>query len=263
MKSIKIPLAALLFMVVMLCATFVAGQGVNQPQSTNLDETILRLDSLFWQAYNTCDVEKMESLLTEDLEFYHDKGGLTVTRAKLIESTKSGICSKTGWRLRREAVAGTVKVFPINNYGALLSGEHLFYIIETGKKERLDGLAKFMHVWQFKNNEWKMSRVLSYDHGPAPYKNQQKEVSLSSAHIKQFTGNYTSEKFGTISIKQEGTVLNLMVGDFHPVLHAESANKFFLKESDLQFEFIRENNKITKIIVHENGNVVDEVKKIE
>lgn len=263
MKSIKISIAVLLFISVMLRTTFVAAQGENHQESNKLDETILHLDSLFWQAYNTCDIEKMEFFLTEDLEFYHDKGGLTTTRAKLIESTKNGICSKTEWRLRREAVAGTVKVFPINNYGALLSGEHLFYINETGKKERLDGLAKFMHVWQFKNNEWKMSRVLSYDHGPAPYTNKHKEISLSAAQLKQFTGNYTSEKFGTINIKQEGAFLKLIVGDFHPALYAASPNLFFIKERDLQFEFVTENNKITKMIVYENGNVVDEVKKFE
>jgi hypothetical protein len=60
----------------------------------------------------------------------------------------------------------------MNNYGAILTGEHVFYILEKGKSERLDGLAKFTHVWRFKDNEWKMHRVLSYDHGPAPYINK-------------------------------------------------------------------------------------------
>lgn len=247
----------------MLYAPPLVAQAVNEAGSKTLSETILHLDSLFWQAYNTCDIEKMGSFFTEDLEFYHDKGGLTETREKLIESTKNGICSKNEWRLRREAVPGTVKVYPLNNYGALISGEHLFYINETGKRDRLDGLAKFMHVWQYKNNEWKMTRVLSYDHGPAPYKNQRKEVLLSAAHLRQFTGKYSSEKSGTVNVKQEGDVLKIVAGNFQPLLYAESANMFFVKERDLQFEFIKENNKVTKMIVHENGNVVDEAIRIE
>src|SRR5262245_30536613 len=86
-----------------------------------LSDTILHLDSLFWQAYNSCDVEKMGALLTDDLEFYHDKGGLTRTKDALIEMTKKGMCGDGGWRLRREAVEGTVHVFPLNNYGALIT----------------------------------------------------------------------------------------------------------------------------------------------
>jgi len=31
-----------------------------------------------------------------------------------------------------------------------------------------DGLAKFFHVWLLKDGTWKMARVISYDHGPAP-----------------------------------------------------------------------------------------------
>ncbi len=136
--------------------------------SHTLNAIILRYDSLFWQAYNACDVDKMQGFFTDDLEFYHDKGGLTTSKQSLIESMKTGLCGKENWRLRREAVAGTLKIFPLNNYGAILSGEHVFYILETGKKERLDGLAKFTHVWRYRDNAWKMHRVLSYDHGPAP-----------------------------------------------------------------------------------------------
>ncbi|WP_157717331.1 hypothetical protein [Christiangramia echinicola] len=47
--------------------------------------------------------------------------------------------------------------------GAVLSGEHLFYIQEENS-ERLDGQAKFNHLWLLKEGEWKMHRVLSYDH---------------------------------------------------------------------------------------------------
>src|SRR5688572_9835845 len=34
---------------------------------------ILRQDSLFWIAYNSCDVKAMQQFFTSDLEFYHDK----------------------------------------------------------------------------------------------------------------------------------------------------------------------------------------------
>jgi hypothetical protein len=122
-------------------------------------------DSLFWQAYNVCDVDKMATFFTDDMEFYHDKGGLTVTKEKFIPSTRSGLCGNPNWRLRREAVAGSVQVFPLKDVGGLISGEHVFYINEKGKKEFLDGYGKFLQVWRYENGQWKMSRILSYDHG--------------------------------------------------------------------------------------------------
>lgn len=35
------------------------------------------MDSIFFHAFNTCDTTTSKSLFTEDLEFYHDAGGLT------------------------------------------------------------------------------------------------------------------------------------------------------------------------------------------
>ena len=36
-------------------------------------QLIVQKDSLFWIAYNKCDVPAMGSVLTDDIEFYHDK----------------------------------------------------------------------------------------------------------------------------------------------------------------------------------------------
>ncbi|MCC6411096.1 MAG: nuclear transport factor 2 family protein [Saprospiraceae bacterium] len=132
---------------------------------------VLRLDSLFWQAYNRCDVPQMMSMFTEDIEFYHDKGGPTLGLAKFTQSTEKNLCGNPNFRIYREALPGTVKVFPMHNqgvlYGAILSGEHVFYISENGGKPVLDGQALFTHLWRITDQGWKMSRVLSYNHGPA------------------------------------------------------------------------------------------------
>ena len=46
--------------------------------TSRLRDTIAGMDKLFFDAYNSCDLKKMEQLLVEDLEFYHDKTGLQV-----------------------------------------------------------------------------------------------------------------------------------------------------------------------------------------
>lgn len=262
-RKMKLNIRTIAFLVLTSFFTNALGQPGKQAQSDDLSRTILRLDSLFWQAYNACDADKMETFFTEDLEFYHDKGGLTTPRSKMIESVRKGMCGNTNWRLRREAVAGSVRVFPLNNYGAILSGEHVFYINETGKKERLDGLARFTHVWQFRNNEWKMSRVLSYDHGPAPYKTTRKEISLPLSTLKRYAGQYESAKAGTMTIRPEGNALALEAGSFKVTLFPETEHLFFMKERDLQFEFVKENGKVVKVVVHESGEVVEEAGKKE
>jgi len=143
-----------------------------QTDLEKLPAVILHQDSLFWKAYNECDTAGQRQFFTEDVEFYHDKGGPTKGRETLMANVKKNLCSNENFRLRREVVAGSVQVFPLGNggviYGAILSGEHVFYIWGKDKAEYLDGRARFTHVWLLQaDGGWKMSRILSYDHRPA------------------------------------------------------------------------------------------------
>lgn len=134
---------------------------------TDLFNQIQKLDSALFSLVYNCDKEKIESFFTEDLEFYHDKGGLTTTRAAFMENQQKNFCGERPFYLRREVVPGTMKVFPMNNYGAVQSGEHVFYVRNAEGKEVLDGKARYTHLWKFKDGHWRLSRVISYDHGPA------------------------------------------------------------------------------------------------
>lgn len=139
--------------------------------SAPVADAIRERDGLFWKAYNDCDVPNMGAFFTEDVEFYHDRGGTTLGVANLVGSVRDNLCSKPELRVRRASVEGTDRVFPLLNagsvYGAIHSGEHLFYVLEEGKPERVDGRARFTHLWLLKDGAWKLARVLSYDHGPA------------------------------------------------------------------------------------------------
>ena len=142
-----------------------------QANEEQLSQLILKKDSLFWDSYNRCDTSNYSQFFSDDVEFYHDKGGITLGVDGLALSVKKNLCSNPDFRIRREVVNGTTRVFPLAKsgelYGAILSGEHVFYILEKGKEPRLDGRAKFTHLWLLKNNVWKMTRILSYDHRPA------------------------------------------------------------------------------------------------
>ena len=56
-------------------------------------------------------------------------------------------------------------VHPIH-YGAVEIGVHRFY--HPGAHDQdVVGEAKFVHLWQYKDGAWKITRVISYDHGLA------------------------------------------------------------------------------------------------
>ncbi|MEM8585662.1 MAG: nuclear transport factor 2 family protein [Bacteroidota bacterium] len=145
------------------CATSFA-QSTGFPQNMEeLVSTITELDAKFWVAYNDCNVDEMAIYLTEDIEFYHDRGGLTLGKEDLVNGMRAGLCGSNPQRLRREAISGSVEIYPIADYGAIIRGAHQFYVIEENG-EYLDGQAQFTHLWRYDEGSWQMARVYSFDH---------------------------------------------------------------------------------------------------
>jgi len=144
----------------------VGGSAFAQQQTTSLYDAIIEADKAVFDAFNTCDIEKFRSYFTDDAEFYHDKGGVTLGGDKVALSVQNNICGNPAVKVRREAILGTFKVYQMDNYGAILTGDHYFYETINGVEKRT-GRATFTHLWQYKDNRWKMTRVLSYDHHSA------------------------------------------------------------------------------------------------
>jgi ketosteroid isomerase-like protein len=137
------------------------GNWQGLPATDELYRTIAELDAKVFQAFNTCDLQAFGSYFTEELEFYHDNGGLTnKTRQSLVEALRNNICNK----VNRHLVPGTLRVFPMHGYGALETGVHRF--THPGR-DHIDpmGEAQFIHLWQKQpDGTWKITRVISYDH---------------------------------------------------------------------------------------------------
>ena len=235
-----------------------------QQENATVEATIRHEDTNFWDAYNRCAVAQMSQFFWPDFEFYHDKGGLTVGLGPFVEQLKTGLCGKPTFRLRREAIADTVKVYPLQKngvtYGAVISGEHYFFINDNGKPEYRDGVAKFFHVWLLKDGAWKMARVVSYDHRSAPYENARKEITIQPEVLEQYVGKYKAPKTGALTVTRDNNLLTLTtIGDDEKfLLHPESENVFFTTDRDLTFEFVKTGTKVSKIVVREHGAVVEE-----
>lgn len=131
------------------------------PVSRELYSTIARMDSAMFDAFNKRDYNKLESYISEDLEFYHDMGGVTNYQQNM-DAFKRVFQSER--LLRRELVKESLEVYPINNYGAVETGTHKFYATEKGKAEELSSEAKFVQIWRNSNGTWKATRIVSYGH---------------------------------------------------------------------------------------------------
>lgn len=126
-------------------------------------------DSLLFDiGFNKCDISQFEKLTSEKFEFYHDKGGKMLSKKTFIENTKNGLCKFSSYQARRELLQGTMEIYPLKNkdtlYGVLQTGIHRFFEKNEGKEEVFGSIAKFTHIWELEKGDWKLTKVLSYDH---------------------------------------------------------------------------------------------------
>lgn len=125
------------------------------PADQALQDTIVMMDSIFFHAYNICDLTTQSNIMSEDLEFYHDRGGLSTDKAANIEAIKRNVCGK----VTRELLKGSIEVSPVPGYGAVEIGKHRFHNNQEPNAE--SRYARFVIIWKREPDGWKITRVIS------------------------------------------------------------------------------------------------------
>jgi len=149
--------------VIVLFIFFLSRQSTAQTNSEILNEDLLRteiikMDSLLFDvAFNQCDAAQFKKIIADDVEFYDDRFGLNVSKENEIKSLNAK-CSRPE-KLTRKLNSCTID--KLGDFGAVQVGEHTFYI--DGKPE---GTGKFIHIWERKDKDWKLKRIVSYEHRP-------------------------------------------------------------------------------------------------
>ena len=131
------------------------------PVSKDLYTEIAHMDSVLFDAFNAQDMEKLTTVFSADLEFYHDKGGLT-NYQQTMDNFKSLFERNRHTGLKRVLIEGSMQVYPIKDFGAVQLGKHQFCHQENGKDDC--GTFQFVHTWQKKDGQWKVIRIISFDH---------------------------------------------------------------------------------------------------
>jgi hypothetical protein len=136
-------------------------EGVDGLRSGALFDELARMDSILFDAsFVSCDAAKANAIFTDDVEFYHDKDGFSAGE-QVRENTRHLTASCPGTRgVTRTIVPGSLRVYPIEGYGALQVGFHRF----DERGATTSTVAQFISLWHYQNGKWRLARVLSFDH---------------------------------------------------------------------------------------------------
>src|SRR5215213_656318 len=108
MKKSFYPLVLIIFTLVISLSLTSRPLDMEPTVTASLADTILMMDGIWEDAYNNCKLDVMDEVISEDLEFYHDQGGLITSKQKLNEALKANICGK----VKRQLKKGSLEVHP-------------------------------------------------------------------------------------------------------------------------------------------------------
>ena len=138
----------LLLLLILLCSLSSSAQD-------DLYLTVVKLDSTFFHAYNTCDLATQDAFYSDNIEFFHDKSGLETSKKKILDATKQNICGK----VTRELVKGSIEVSPLPGYGAVELGMHMFH--NNQEPNAKAHASRFVIIWKNDNGKWTITKVIS------------------------------------------------------------------------------------------------------
>jgi hypothetical protein len=142
------------------------------PPQPALTQAIAARDAEFFDLFfQGCDPDRLATMLADDVEMYHDQGGFVFRSAAQMVADYAKSCEERkrpdAWHSRRELVAASLRVHPVPGHGAIEEGEHLFYERKGDGPEKRVGRARFAQLWVLSPDGWRLSRIFSFDHGPA------------------------------------------------------------------------------------------------
>jgi ketosteroid isomerase-like protein len=145
-----------------LPGTAATGSGVMAGPPSDLKELhglVAELDRRMFAAYNAHDLDGLLAYFAPDIEFYHDVGGVLG-----FADVKTGFARVFAGNpdIRRELVPGTMRVYPLQGYGAIQTGQHRFCHTENGKLDC--GTFEFLQIWRWRDGRWQVAREVSYGH---------------------------------------------------------------------------------------------------
>jgi hypothetical protein len=80
------------------------------------------------------------------------------------------------------------------------------------------------------------------------------ESSVAPEVLESYVGEYQLAPTFSITVTREGNAIFLQAtGQSKFPVYAESETEFFLKAVDAQITFVKEDGRVTKLVLHQNG----------
>ena len=218
-------------------------------KKSDLFTTLKAKDNLLFEVgFNQCNLNQLDKLVMDDIEFYHDRDGITKSKKVFIDSIKENLCLSGKNIINRVLDKKSLEIFPLYKedklYGALQTGIHSFG----------DTKANFSHIWLLKNNDWKISRVISYNHRQEKNTSKSEFITLSNDELKRYVGVYEFSPDFILTILIRGNQLYGTSQGDEVAINCYATHKFIDEEQTHNLAFIVDNKgNVTNLLMKGSG----------
>jgi len=225
---------------------------------TELFKTIKAKDSLLFKiGFNECKLNLIEKLVVDDIEFYHDKDGITKSKTKFVSSINNNLCSSGKNILNRTLDDVPFEVFPLYKenklYGALQKGMHSF-----GNTK-----ASYSHLWLLEKKEWKLARVVSYNHHKFQNSSKNNYIKLATTDLEKYVGNYEFSPEFVLTIKIKNGALYGESQGQGVKINCYEKNKFIDEEQTHDLEFLVDKKGVVSGLLMKGDGMKMTAKKVK
>ena len=218
-------------------------------KKSDLFTTLKAKDNLLFEVgFNQCNLNQLDKLVMDDIEFYHDRDGITKSKKVFIDSIKENLCLSGKNIINRVLDKKSLEIFPLYKedklYGALQTGIHSFG----------DTKANFSHIWLLENNDWKISRVISYNHRQEKNTSKSEFITLSNDELKRYVGVYEFSPDFILTILIKGNQLYGASQGDEVAINCYATHKFIDGEQTHDLEFIVDKKgNVTNLLMKGSG----------
>jgi hypothetical protein len=240
--KVKIVTAILLLITISNC-------NAQDESNSDVFTTLKVKDSLLFEVgFNQCNLKQMEKLVVDDIEFYHDRDGITKSKTHFINSVKENLCFSGKNVIKRVLDNASLEVFP------LYKGDKLYGALQTGIHSFGDTKANFSHIWLIENNDWKISKVISYNHHKEKITSKSKFIKLSNKDLKQYVGVYEFSPEFVLTVRIKGNQLYGGSQGDEVAINCYATHKFIDGEQTHDLEFILDKKgNVTNLLMKGDG----------